>query len=516
MRSAAGDRSRSNRHSHLEPIAVVDIGSNSVRLVVYEGAVRAPTPLFNEKEQCGLGRRIASTGRLGRVSVEQAIRTLARFRAIINTLGVKNVIAFATAAVREALDGREFLDQAERALGLRIQLLSGAREAQLAALGIAMGFGQVDGVAGDLGGGSLELVELTGASRRNEVTLPLGGLRLIDVTGGRIDKATDLIDEHLARAPWVRPDPRRPFFAVGGTWRALAKLHMTQVAYPLRVLQGYAVPTRDAIKFCESLRKKKLNEVRGAKGVAASRRDTLPYGALVLERLLKRLEPSQLVFSVFGIREGMLYEMLPEAERIDDPLLSFCKDYARLRSRSIQHAHELCDWTDVLFSIKGLEEKGDERRLRHAACLLSDIGWRATPDYRGEHSLTAISHSAMTGVDHPGRLFLALAVFFRHAGPSESVVDELSSSLKALVKVIDDDARAVRRARVLAAAIRAAHMLSIGQSGIIPYTPLTVERGKLVLTIPPAHATLDGERLRRRFESLARLLDLELNVRLTG
>lgn len=515
MRSAAGDRSRNNRHSHLEPIAVVDIGSNSVRLVVYEGAVRAPTPLFNEKEQCGLGRRIASTGRLGRDSVEQAIRTLGRFRAIIDTLAVKKVLAFATAAVREAADGKSFLEDAERALGIRILLLSGEREAQLAALGIAMGFGQVNGVVGDLGGGSLELVELEGATRRNEITLPFGGLRLIDVTGGKIDKAVEIIDQHLARTPWVKADPRRPFFAVGGTWRALAKLHMTQVGYPLRVLQGYAIPPRDAIKFCESLRKKKLSEVRGSKAVAASRRDTLPYGALVLERLLKRLEPSQLVFSVFGVREGMLFEMLPEAEQTDDPLLSFCKDYSRLRARSIQHAYELCDWTDTIFATKGLEERGDERRLRHAACLLSDIGWRATPDYRGEHSLTAIAHSAMAGVDHPGRLFLALSVFFRHAGPSESVVAELPSSLKALVEVIYDDPRIVRRARVLAAAIRAAHMLSIGQSGIIPRTPLTVERGKLVLTIPPAYAMLDGERLRRRFDSLARLLDLEPVVRLT-
>ena len=513
MTSIANDRNEKNRHTDLEPIGVVDIGSNSVRLVIYEGAVRAPTPLFNEKEQCGLGRLIASTGRLGRDSVEHALRTLVRFRAIARELDVENLRAFATAAVREAADGAEFLVRAEQAIGVSIQLLTGEREAQLASLGIAMGFGKVDGIAGDLGGGSLELVEISGDARRNEITLPLGGLRLIDVTGGRMEKAIEVVDQSLDRVGWAKQAAGQPFFAVGGTWRALAKLHMEHVDYPLRVLQGYTISTREAVKFCELLRKKKLGQVRGAKAVAASRREVLPYGALVMERLLKKLEPSRLVFSVFGIREGVLYDLLPAHAREEDPLLSFCRDYAQLRARSLEHSFELCDWTDSLFAIKGLEETAAERRLRHAACLLSDIGWRATPDYRGEHSLTAISHSAMTGIDHPDRIFLALTVFFRHVGPGESFVAGLSPSVRPLIRIIEKSPRAMKRARIIAAAIRAAHMLSIGHAGIIDETPLTVEKGKLVLSIPPAHADLDGERLRRRVESLARLIDMEPEVR---
>lgn len=497
------------RFSGLEPIGVIDIGSNSVRLVIYEGAVRAPTPLFNEKEMCGLGRAVAETGRLGRESMDRTVRTLRRFHAIARVMGVKNLRAFATAAVRDAADGREFLRRAEEAAGTQILMLSGEREAELASHGITMGFGSADGVAGDLGGGSLELVDREGEKRRGAVTLPLGGLRLQVVTGGKLDKALDIADDQLAQVNWLSLGKGRPFYAVGGTWRALAKLHMAATDYPLRVMQGYSIPTRDAIEFCADIRKKRLSGIRGGDTVARARRDVLPYGAVVMERLLKRLEPSALVFSVFGIREGVLYDLMPEHERRKDPLLSFCLDYARLRSRSARHAQELCRWTDQLFDTTALRETAEERRLRHAACLLSDIGWREHPDYRGDQSLNLISHAALAGIDHPGRLFLALAIYFRHAGPGESSGEGLSTRLKSRI-----DRRALKRARILAAAIRAAHMLSMGLAGIIDETRLDYDAQRLVLSIPRQHALLDGDRLHRRLDSLAKLVDCAAVVKI--
>jgi exopolyphosphatase/guanosine-5'-triphosphate,3'-diphosphate pyrophosphatase len=245
--------------------------------------------------------------------------------------------------------------------------------------------------------------------------------------------------------------------------------------------------------------------------IARPRREVLPYGALVLERLLKQLEPSEVHFSVFGIREGLLYGLLSETERRKDPLLSFCAEYARLRSRSAEHAAELCVWTDALFEGPGPKETEEERRLRHAACLLSDIGWRAHPDYRGEQSLNLIAHAALGGIDHPGRVFLALAIYFRHVGVGDADGDDkdrLSEQLKAIVSK-----KLQKRARIIGAAIRAAHMLSIGRPGIIDLTPLSYERNKLVLTIPKAYASLDGERLQRRFGALAELLEREPEIR---
>lgn len=511
-----GDRNAplQDRLRELEPISVIDIGSNSVRLVVYEGAVRSPTPLFNEKVLCGLGRSVATTGRLGAESVERALAALSRFHAINRILGVKNVRAIATAAVREAADGRDFIVRGTRAAGTEIQVLSGEREAELAANGVLMGFREADGVAGDLGGGSLELIDLFGARSREATTLPLGGLRLIDTSGGRLDRALDLVDEQLARVAWLGRGEDRTFYAVGGTWRALAKLHMDHTHYPLRVMHGYKIATREAIEFCEDVRKaRKLSDISGAGDLPRPRREVVPYGALVLERLLRRMRPKEVVFSVFGIREGLLFSLLSQTERRKDPLLSFCEDYARLQSRSAEHAKELCSWTDALFQPPGPKETDEERRLRHAACLLSDTGWRAHPDYRGEQSLNVIAHAGLGGIDHEQRVFLALTVYFRHIGIGGDAEgnDELSQRLKEIVSK-----RTVRRARIVGAAVRAAHMLSIGRPGIIEDAPVTYEGERLVLTIPKSHQALDGERLRRRYEALAHLLEREPEVRIAS
>jgi exopolyphosphatase/guanosine-5'-triphosphate,3'-diphosphate pyrophosphatase len=496
--------------TELEPIGVIDIGSNSVRLVVYEGAVRAALPLFNEKVLAGLGKTIATTGQLGDESVERALEALRRFRAIARVLKVKNLRVLATAAVRDATDGSDFIQRAEAVLGVPVEVLSGAKEAQLAAYGIRMGFVDADGLAGDLGGGSLELIDIYKDRLNDAATLPLGGLRLIDMTGNKIERALPAVDEQVAQISWLMHGRGRPFYAVGGTWRALAKLHMEQTNYPLRVMHGYAIPTREAIEFCQFVRRvKKASTLPGMDDVARARRDVVPFGALVLERVLEALAPSEVVFSVCGIREGLLFSLMPPQEQAKDPLLSFCEDFARQKSRSAQHAHELCTWTDALFEGDGPKETAEDRRLRHAACLLSDIAWRAHPDYRGEQVLNLVAHAGLSGIDHSGRIFLALAVYYRHVGGDEGKADDFSGRLKLVVSK-----RAQKRAKIIGSAIRAAHMLSIGMPGVIDETRLFYEGTKLVLAIPKAYIGLDGERLRRRFAVLAQLLGRESEIRL--
>lgn len=496
---------------NLEPMGVIDIGSNSVRLVVYDGATRSPTPVFNEKVLCGLGRSVASTGNLGADSIERALVALRRFHSIARILQVKNLRAIATAAVRDAKDGPSFIARGEAACGIRIEILSGEQEARYAAEGIMMGFPSANGIAGDLGGGSVELIDIRAGQLASATSLPLGGLRLIDLTGDKIERAVPLVDEAVNAVTWASEGKGRPFYAVGGTWRALAKVHMEQSNYPLRVMHGYTIPTRDALAFCEQLRRaKRLLTIPGVADVARARREVLPYGALVLERILRKLDSSEVVFSVFGLREGLLYAQLAEHERAKDPLICFAQDYARMRSRSHEHANELCKWTDVIFTDPTLAETPEEMRLRHAACLMSDIGWRAHPDYRGEQSLNVLAHASLGGIDHQGRIFLALAVYYRHTGSGETG-DQLSDRLKAVVSK-----RSQKRARIVGSAIRTAHMLSVGVAGVIDETPLSLEPGRLVLTLPPSYAELDGERLRRRLDSLAQLLDRSSDVRFTN
>jgi exopolyphosphatase / guanosine-5'-triphosphate,3'-diphosphate pyrophosphatase len=493
------------RRHDLSSVAVVDIGSNSVRLVVYEGATRSPTPLFNEKVLCGLGRTLASTGRLAADAIPRALRALRRFRALIDQMGARKVEIIATAAVREALNGPEFVAQAERVLDMPITVLTGTQEAELAAWGVVSGIHNADGIAGDLGGGSLELVDVRGGELAQAATLPLGGLRLIDASGGNLKKAREIVDSELAKIDWLDKGRGRDFYAIGGTWRALARLHMVQTSYPLSVMHNYRIEAADALKFASLLDQQSQSSLAGIRDISSARRETIPYGALVLERLLRLMKPKAVVASVFGIREGLVYSLLSEEERRKDALIAACDDLARRRSRSVDSAYELCFWTDALFRAPGLPETSEQRRLRHAACLLSDIGWQAHPDYRGIQSLNLVAHGNFIGVDHPGRAFLALILYYRAEG---NMKDELSQSL---IELVDKDM--LKRARILGAAFRAAHTVSAAMPGVLTNTPIAYEGNRLVWTLPEPYSNLEGERVDRRFRDLANLVERDGEIR---
>ena len=476
------------------PVAVVDIGSNSVRLVVYDGLRRSPSPIFNEKILCGLGRGVATKGRLADEGIVRALAALKRFRALARQIGAKHVFAVATAAAREAANGPEFIARAEKALGCDIKVLTGKEEARYAALGVIAGIPAADGVAGDLGGGSLELIDIKDGKLREGVTLPLGPLRLMDLSGGSIDKARAIIDETFAKAGILKLLKGRTFYAVGGTWRNLAKLHMAQSHYPLHVLHCYRLSRNQAMSLSglvANLSPVSLKEIRE---VSKSRSDTMPFGALVLERLLHHSQAASVEISVYGVREGLLYSKLPARKRNSDALLSSCWDFARRYARSPEHELELCDWTDQIFGPGKLPETEEQRRLRYAACLLADIGWRAHPDYRAERSLSMISQAAFVGIDHPGRIFLALTVFYRYDGDGED-----GDGLNRLLGDGDH-----QRAHLLSSLFRLAYILSAAMPGMLPKIGLRLGDNKtLVLRLPRKLADLAGERVEKRLGGLA-------------
>jgi exopolyphosphatase / guanosine-5'-triphosphate,3'-diphosphate pyrophosphatase len=484
------------------PVAVVDIGSNSVRLVVYEGLTRSPTPLFNEKALCGLGREVQTTGLLAADAVEHALATLKRYSALCKTMGAKKVLAIATAACRDAKNGRAFVNLAARIVGTEIDVLSGTREAELTALGVISGVHRADGVVGDLGGGSLELVDVRGMRARHGLTRPLGGLALADISAKSLKKAEKFVKKTLGALPTLKGCADRSFYAVGGTWRSLARLHMWQTGYPLHVMHGYAISADDALEFAKLVHRVDVETLSNIDVVASARRPLLPYAALVLEYILRIGKPRQVVFSALGVREGLLYSLLKQREKEKDALIEAARALNRLRSRSPRHGEELIDWTDRFLSSSGLDETAEERRLRHAACLLADIGWRAHPDYRGEQALNLIAYGGFSAIDHAGRAYLALSVFYRHVG--FVMDDELSPRLRELAST-----RMIDRARVLGAALRLAYVVSAAMPGVLPKTTLAVERNRLALHLRGDCAALAGERVMNRLRGLARLIGRE-------
>ncbi len=473
-------------------IAVVDIGSNSIRLVVFDGLKRAPFPLFNEKVMCGLGRGLERTGALNPEGVELALDNLGRFVTLAEVMGAERIDLLATAAVRDASNGPDFVGKVEKACGRPPRVLSGEEEARLSAMGVLMGMPQATGIMGDLGGGSVELVALERGELGPHATLPLGPLRLAEAAGGDMAKAANLVDAAFEPLTWLRDHKGETFHPVGGAWRTLARIHMEQSGYPLHVIQEYRVARRDLEEMARLIAGMGRKSLVRLVSVARRRLEALPFAALVLERVLRAVRPATVAFSAFGLREGYIYDLLPPAERARDPLQAMTEDIAVALGRFGSPGAALEEWTQPLFA----EEDAARNRLRRAACELSDFAWREHPDYRAEHALNQALHLPLYGIDHAGRCFLALTLYVRYGGEAEEGVAKLPRGL------IDTESR--ERAVVLGLALRLAYALTGTAPELLRHSRLELDQDRVTLKIAPDWRILAGDAVQRRLDALGK------------
>lgn len=396
-------------------VGVLDIGSNSIRLVVYDHAGRSPIPVFNEKALCGLGRGVTETGNLPVDGMASALINVDRFNQIAQAMRVRHLDVVATSAVRDASNGPGFVAELERRIGHPVDVISGDEEARLSALGVLSGFPEADGVVGDLGGGSLELIDVTGRKLGAHATMPLGPLRIGEVARGQRRRFTGIIDKHLDAAPWLPSLKGRTLYAVGGAWRSIARAHMAHTGYPIEVIHGYAVDRVALSDYLASLAHSTKKAIRSVPGVSRRRGDSIPTAALVLQRVLARGQPSRAVFSAFGLREGCLYDRLTESEKAKDPLLMAAAEIARETNRFAPHPETIYTWLTGLFP--ALAER--DARLVRALCMLSDVAWSEHPSYRGEHAFLRVLRLPVAGVDHADRVFLAIGILVRYVGHTD-------------------------------------------------------------------------------------------------
>jgi exopolyphosphatase/guanosine-5'-triphosphate,3'-diphosphate pyrophosphatase len=483
------------------PVAVVDIGSNSVRLVIYDRLWRSPATLFNEKAMCAIGRHMVSTGRLDDEGSEAAIAALKRFREITSGLGISRVDAVATAAVRDTKNGNEFVARARDALGSPIKILTGEEEARLATEGVLAAIPNADGVVGDLGGGSLELALVSDGKQAEGITLPIGPLRLMDAAGGKIDRARDIVDEGLERVPGLDKLKGKALYAVGGVWRNIARIHLEDVEHPIGVLHHYEMPRDKAVSFTQLVSGLSRKSLEGTRGVSRRRAEAIPFGAVVMERLLKVAKLDRVVISAFGLREGVLFSRLAAEERAKDPLLAACEDMARRTGRNEALGRMLEKWTAPLFP--GLDKLFD--RLRRAACYLADTGWRGHPDHRGEQSFIEVLYAPFIGIDHPGRALLALAMFHRHGGDDDR-------TLKRVQRFVGEET--AQLARKLGLALRAAMIMAGPSPALLGETSVKLTPNSLVVSIPKTHQALVADAITKRLDILAHALERTTRIEL--
>jgi exopolyphosphatase / guanosine-5'-triphosphate,3'-diphosphate pyrophosphatase len=489
------DPTAQGRIKGARPVAVLDIGSNSVRLVVYERHARALTPLYNEKSACALGRGIAKTGSLSQSSMDTAIEAIKRFALVARMMRVGKVHILATSAVRDASNREQFVGAVETVMEASVNVLSGEQEAHFAALGAVAGIPGFSGVVGDLGGGSLEFSSIAAGADTLGESFELGAIRLQDDSDASPAKAAEIVRARLKQSLLADATAGMQFAAIGGTWRALAKLHQIQTGYPLRMVQDYTVPADQMIDFCDAI--VAANAVKGYPGaseVSNSRRELVPFGAAALSEVLKAGRFASVVFSALGVREGFLYGLLDEREQQIDPLIQGAEELSTLRSRSPAHANDLVEFTGQYLKAADLDETDAERRLRVVACLLADIGWRSHPDYRGPQSVDNVAYGSLTGVDHLGRSFLAQVIAVRYDGlKSKSALGLAELGSPALTA----------RARLIGALFRVAYPMTAAMPGILPRIRFSLEGGALVLHLPADFAFLNGDHLRNRLRQFS-------------
>lgn len=470
--------------------AIIDIGSNSVRLVVYDGPRRIPFILFNEKVMAGLGASLARTGAIEPEAMDRGLRAIARFAHLCRSMKVTDIRCVATAAVRDATNGADFIAGAAR-LGLSVELLSGAQEAVGAAMGVLSGIPGANGIVGDLGGGSLELARVRNGTVEQTISLPLGVLRLpqIRAKGPRALERT--MAKMLEKAGWS-PEPDLPFYMVGGSWRALARFDMQLGQFPLPVVHQYEMPATRAEQLTRIVSHVDRARLKQVPAMTGSRVPTLPDAAALLSVVVRQLRSSGLVVSAYGLREGLLYEALPADIRAHDPLLVAAEAEGEAQARFRGHGDRIDRWIAPLFA----DDDAAMRRIRRAACLLADVSWRANPDFRAERGVEIALHSNWVGINAAERAMLGQALHSHFGGGTATL-----AGMDAIAP-----ADALRRATLWGLAIRLAQRLSGGIEGPLTASSLTLDDDGVTLHLGSLDGDLYGEAAERRLRNLAQAM----------
>lgn len=477
-----------SEYLHNGKIGVIDIGSNSIRLVVYDGIRRAPLAIFGDKAFCQLGKGLEKSGKINPQGKSEAKTVIKRLLTMAELSDVVELHVLATAAVRDAKDGREFVADLEKTFGLHIRIISGEKEAKLAAFGVRASIHQPIGLVGDLGGGSLELVAVEKDRLSEQATLPIGALRLQDVTGEDEKKLRRLVDKALDSLPWLSKTPQPAFYAVGGSFRMLGKLLQMHTDYPLDILHNYRASRKHVLEMLEqicAMPKKQQEQLP----VSAKRRPALIPAAVVLRALLERSGAQTVVFSTAGIREGYLFEQLSPFLQQQDPLIASSAELAWQQGRLAGYANELFVWMAPLFE----GESEQDRRLRASACILSELAWRVHSRFRAEWAFDAILSALLIGLDHNERVALALSLYNRYhcqRMPDDPVLSLVSERRRLW-------------AGMVGTAANLAYLLSGSKPGVLPGIGLKLEKSqRATLHLPERLRELASEQVQKRLDGL--------------
>ena len=476
--------------------AIIDIGSNTVRLVIYGGPARAPAVLHNEKVTARLGKGVAENGLLGERASATALAALARYHLLLQLKGVDQVDVVATAAVRDAANGQAFLARVAE-MGFAPRLLSGEQEAVTSAHGVLGAFPGARGVVGDLGGGSLELVDIVDDTCQHGVSMPLGTLRLARLRTAGDRAFGQQVTKALAKADWAA-EPGSTLYLVGGSLRAFARYAMVRLEWPIDDPHGFVLDPANGLRLARNLARCKGDTLRAMPGIATARLNSLPDTAALLAVLIRRLQPGKLVFSAWGLREGLLYEDMPATTRAHDPLVAGMAAFVQEHGISERIGTMVARWTGAVAPPARVVQR---ERLRLAATLLCLASATVEPNLRGDVARDWALRKRWIGAATAGRVMLAVAML-AHTGRLD-VPEELARLIPQA---------SLREAQTWGLATRLCRRFSTCAPQSLDDSELFITGNRLVLRVEPALAALVNDGVERDLRALAAHLGLKAQV----
>ncbi len=476
------------------PYGLLDMGSNSLRLVIYEPRFPWPRVYLDEKTMAALGHGLAETGRLDPRNQSIALESLKRFSALVRSTKVARVDAVATAAVRDASNGPEFVEQAQAVFGHPIKVAPGPQEALWGIKGVIAGAPEAQGIFADMGGGSLQVGLVDPRKDGLRQSFPMGALRLLEQCKGDSAKAHALIQRALERLSWLEQGKGKSLYLVGGAWRALALTHMRDTGYPLTMVHGYNLKVEKVLPWLTMLKEASEKTLKALPIRQTRRRATLPFAAASLIALIEATRVSRIQFSAFGIRQGIMFDQVLDQAIWQSPEQLYHYAATSLFRGGNRYGEDLGQALLRWIPWQLIDAGVPSAAAKETALIMSDVGWDYHSERRASDVVLDVLHTRDLPLSHKDRVFVSLVLTTRHGA------DHRTTIAPDLLHLLRD--QEIKAARALGLILRFAYKCSGATQAVLLRSRLEIQGDSLVLHLG---SSLDGLTTQGLKDNLAKL-----------
>ena len=482
----------------ISKVSIIDIGSNSIRLVAYDKINRVPRMIYTEKVFCSLAKNLDIDNSIPKKNYKKTINAIKRFYKISLDIKSSELFIFATAAIREADNGFILKNEIENITNREMIILSENDEVKLSTQGLISSFPSANGIMADLGGGSLELSLLENGKLKKFTSLKIGVVRLLNEFSKNKNKCLINILKKLNQVKWLDKFKKTNFYAIGGSFRSLANVNIWNNKYPLSIVQGYAINSIEIKKLLNLSSTIKAKTIKLIPEIENERIKTIPVASIILDNLIKKIDPKKMIFCSQGLREGFLYSLLDKKTKKIDPLIFTAKKMAKNFNNSFFDGESIFKWLSPIF----VNENENFKRLRLAASYLSELSyWHNFKDMESDYALNTVLYYPFLSLTHEQRIFLGLTIYTACGGKINR------PNILKYIKLLKKDA--INAACILGNGIKLAYTVSGGLYRNLHDYSLSVSNNEIFLITSDKKIIKTSTKIRRTLKKISKLIKIK-------